>query len=194
MSIASNNIFLVGLMGAGKSTVGRQLALRLGKTFVDTDHEIEARTGASIPVIFDVEGEAGFRKREAEMIDELTRRSGIVLATGGGAVHDADTRARLKSRGLTIYLYAKVADLWHRTKNDRNRPLLACDDPKQRLEDLLLLRDPLYREVADIVVETGRPSVSRMTASIVEMLEQGSAFTIDGSSDSALSAPGVTPR
>ena len=176
-------------MGAGKSSVGRQLALQLGKTFVDADHEIEARTGVSIPVIFDIEGEAGFRKREVEMIDELTRRSGIVLATGGGAVHDADTRAHLKSRGLTIYLYAKVADLWHRTRNDRNRPLLECDDPKQRLEDLLLLRDPLYREVADLVVETGRPSVNRLTATIVEMLEQGSAFTAPSSSGDALSTP-----
>ena len=166
----SKNIFLVGLMGAGKTSVGRQLAVRLGKTFVDADHEIEARTGTSIPVIFEVEGEAGFRRREAEVIDELTQRTGIVLATGGGAVHDAATRARLKSRGMTIYLSANVIDLWHRTRNDRNRPLLDCADPKKRLEDLLALRDPLYREVADLVVETGRPSVNRLSATIVEML------------------------
>ena len=166
-----DNIFLVGMMGAGKSAVGRQLAARLGSAFVDADHEIEARTGVTIPVIFDVEGEAGFRKREELMIDELTQRTGIVLATGGGAVLSANTRLRLKERGLTIYLHAKVGDLVHRTKNDRNRPLLACDDPRQRLEELLEAREPLYREVADLVVETGRPSVTRLVASIAELLE-----------------------
>ena len=157
-------------MGAGQSSVGRQLALRLDKTCVDADHEIEARTGPTIPVIFEVEGEAGFRRREAEVIDELTQRTGIVLATGGGAVHDAATREHLKNRGLTIYLSAKVIDLWHRTHKDRNRPLLDCGDPRRRLEGLLALRDPLYREVADLIVETGRPSVNQLSATIVEML------------------------
>ncbi len=167
-----DNIFLVGMMGSGKSAVGRQLAARLDRTFVDTDHEIEARTGVSIPVIFDIEGEAGFRKREELMIDELSQRSGLVMATGGGAVLCADTRVRLKERGFTIYLHAQVADLRHRTRNDRNRPLLACDDPKKRLEELLETRDPLYREVADLLIETGRPSVTRLVASIVERLEK----------------------
>ncbi len=167
-----DNIFLVGMMGAGKSAVGRQLAARLDRAFFDTDHEIEARTGVSIPVIFDVEGEAGFRKREEHMIDELSQRSGVVLATGGGAILCADTRLHLKARGFTIYLYAKVGDLWHRTRNDRNRPLLACADPKQRLEELLEARDPLYREIADLVIETGRPTVTRLVASIAEHLEQ----------------------
>jgi len=166
-----DNIFLVGMMGAGKSAVGRHLAAQLDRTFFDTDHEIESRTGVSIPTIFDVEGEAGFRKREEQMIDELSQLSGVVLATGGGAILCASTRMLLKERGFTIYLHAKVADLWHRTKNDRNRPLLACDDPRQRLEDLLAARDPLYREIADLVVETGRPSVTRLVASIAELLE-----------------------
>lgn len=166
------NIFLVGMMGAGKSVAGRQLAARLDLTFFDTDHEIEARTGVSIPVIFDVEGESGFRKREELMIDELTQHSGIVLATGGGSILCADTRMRLKERGFTIYLHAKISDLWHRTKNDRNRPLLACADPRQRLEELLEARDPLYREIADLVIETGRPSVTRLVESIAEHLEE----------------------
>ncbi len=167
-----DNIFLVGMMGAGKSAVGRQLAAQLGRTFFDIDHEIEARTGVAIPVIFDIEGEAGFRKREEHVIDELSQHSGLVLATGGGAVLCASTRLRLKERGFTIYLNAKISDLWHRTKNDRNRPLLACADPRQRLEELLEARDPWYREVADLVVETGKPSVTRLVASIVEQLEE----------------------
>lgn len=167
-----DNIFLVGMMGAGKSAVGRQLAALMDRTFFDTDHEIEARTGVAIPVIFDIEGEEGFRKREELLIDELSQRTGLVLATGGGSILCANTRRHLKERGFTIYLHAKVADLWHRTKNDRNRPLLACDDPKRRLEELLDAREPLYREVADLVVETGRPSVSRLVAAIAERLEE----------------------
>ena len=109
-----DNIFLVGMMGAGKSAVGRLLAARLDRIFVDTDHEIEAKTGVSIPVIFDVEGETGFRKREEQMIDEVSQRSGLVVATGGGAVLSTSTKTRMRERGFTIYLHAKVADLWHR--------------------------------------------------------------------------------
>lgn len=172
MTHARDNIFLVGMMGAGKSAVGRQLAARLDRVFFDTDHEIETRTGVSIPVIFDVEGEAGFRRREEQMIDELTQHSGIVLATGGGSILCAATRIRLKERGVTVYLHAKISDLWHRTKNDRNRPLLACADPKLRLEELLEAREPLYREIAELVIETGRPSVTRLVASIVERLDE----------------------
>ncbi len=166
-----DRIFLVGMMGAGKSAVGRQLAARLGLAFVDVDHEIEARTGVSIPVIFDVEGEDGFRRREEKAIDELTLRDGHVVATGGGAVLSATTRARLKERGVTIYLQARLADLWHRTRNDRHRPLLAVADPKKRLEELLEARDGLYREVAQIVVETGKPSVTKLVDAIVARLE-----------------------
>ena len=151
----SHNIFLVGLMGAGKSTIGRHLAKSLGLEFVDSDHEIERRTGASIPLIFDVEGEAGFRQREKKVIDELSRRSGIILATGGGVVLDADNRARLRERGQVVYLYATVEQLLARTAKDRNRPLLQTADPRARLQELLELRDALYREVADVVVDTG---------------------------------------
>ena len=158
------------MMGAGKSAVGRQLAARLNRTFFDSDHEIQARTGVSVSVIFEVEGEAGFRKREEQVIDELSQRDGVVVATGGGAVLSALTRSRLKQRGLTIYLHAKPHDLWVRTRNDRNRPLLDCADPRRRLEDLLLVRDPQYREVADLVVETGRPSVTRLVESLAQQV------------------------
>jgi len=149
------NIFLVGLMGAGKSTIGRHLAKSLGLEFVDSDHEIERRTGANIPLIFDIEGEAGFRQREKKIIDELTQRNGIVLATGGGVVLDPDNRACLRERGQVIYLYARVEQLLARTAKDRNRPLLQTPDPRARLEELLQVRDGLYREVADVVVDTG---------------------------------------
>ena len=150
-----SNIFLVGLMGAGKSTIGRHLAKSLGIEFVDSDHEIERRTGANIPLIFDIEGEAGFRQREKKVIDELTQRSPIVLATGGGVVLDPDNRAWLRERGRVIYLYATVEQLLARTAKDRNRPLLQTADPRARLQELLQTRDPLYREVADLVVDTG---------------------------------------
>ena len=147
-------------MGAGKSTIGRHLAKELGKRFVDSDRELEARTGTTIPVIFDIEGEAGFRRREALLVQELTHETGIVLATGGGAVQDPHTRAALKAGGFTIYLCARLADLVVRTRSDHSRPLLNGVDPRGRLEELLVLRDPWYREVADLVVETGRPSIS----------------------------------
>lgn len=150
-----NNIFLVGLMGAGKSTIGRHLAKTLELEFVDSDHEIERRTGASIPLIFDVEGEAGFRQREKKIIDELSQRSGIVLATGGGAVLDPENRACLRERGTVIYLYATIDHLLARTAKDRNRPLLQTPDPRGRLQELFQARDALYREVADVVVDTG---------------------------------------
>jgi shikimate kinase len=149
------NIFLVGLMGAGKSTIGRHLAKSLDMAFVDSDHEIERRTGASIPLIFDVEGETGFRQREKKIIDELSRRNGIVLATGGGAVLDPENRACLQERGTVIYLYATVDQLLVRTAKDRHRPLLQTADPQARLQELLSIRDALYREVADLVVDTG---------------------------------------
>ena len=129
-------------MGAGKSTIGRHLAKSLGLEFVDSDHEIERRTGASIPLIFDVEGEAGFRQREKKIIDELSRRDGIVLATGGGVVLDPDNRAWLRERGQVVYLYATVEQLLTRTAKDRNRPLLQTADPRARLQELLEVRDP----------------------------------------------------
>ncbi len=131
-----SNIFLVGLMGAGKTTVGRALAKRLNKRFVDSDHEIEARTGASIPWIFEIEGEESFRQREAEVIRDLTAQPGIVLATGGGAILRAQNREYLKTRGTVIYLRAGVNSILQRTSHDRNRPLLQTADPRKRIEEL----------------------------------------------------------
>src|SRR5690349_13704517 len=143
-------------MGSGKTTIGRLLARRLGRRFVDSDHAIEARTGASIPWIFEIEGEASFRRREAEMIRELTGQEGIVLATGGGAVLDPASRALLAERGTVIYLRAGIGSILQRTSHDKNRPLLQTADPRRKLEDLLAQREPLYREIADLVIDTGR--------------------------------------
>jgi len=164
------NIFLVGLMGAGKTTVGRALAKRLNKQFIDSDHEIEARTGASIPLIFEIEGEASFRQREAEVIRDLTAQQNIVLATGGGAVLDADSRAYLKSRGTVIYLRASVNSILQRTSHDKNRPLLQTADPRKTIEDLSRTREPFYNEVADIIIDTGRPNVQFLMQSILVQL------------------------
>ena len=166
----NNNIFLVGLMGAGKTTIGRLLARRLDMTFIDSDHEIEARTGATIPWIFEIEGEASFRRREADVIRELTAGSGIVLATGGGAVLDPASRALLAERGTVIYLRASVSSILQRTAHDKNRPLLQTADPRRKLEDLTAQREPLYREIADMVIDTGRPNVQSMVQTILDQL------------------------
>lgn len=146
-------------MGAGKTSVGRLLARRLGKQFIDSDHQIESRTGVRIPVIFEIEGESGFRQRESAAIDELTRGSNLVLATGGGVVLNPDNRAALRSRGTVVYLRATVDELWNRTRKDRNRPLLQTADPRAKLAELLAVRDPLYREVAHVVMDTGSQSL-----------------------------------
>ncbi len=158
-----DNFYLVGLMGAGKTTVGRLLARHYGCAFHDSDHEIEARTGVKIPVIFEIEGEAGFRKREEAIIAELTTRPGIVLATGGGAVLSPVTRENLRNSGMVIYLRGTPEHLFERTRHDRNRPLLQTADPLAKLRELYQQRDPLYREIADIVIDTGRQSVGGMT-------------------------------
>ena len=161
------------MMGAGKTTVGRQLAKRLGKTFYDTDREIEARTGVRIAVIFDIEGEAGFRKREAEVIEQLSALDDIVLATGGGAVLDPRNREFLKTRGFVIYLHGLPPVLWQRTRADKSRPLLLQGgDPRERLEALYVLRDPLYREVADLVVETVRQSSGPLLAQVLAKFDE----------------------
>jgi shikimate kinase len=169
---ASANIFLVGMMGAGKTTVGRLLARRLKRMFYDSDHEVERRCGVKIPVIFDIEGEAGFRGREAGVLEELTACDGVVLATGGGAVLREDNRRRLRARGTVVYLHARPADLQHRVRHDRNRPLLAGADPLGRLEELYAVRDPLYREVADLVVETGRQSAQALARDLLARLSE----------------------
>jgi len=167
----SGSIFLVGLMGAGKTTIGRALAKKLNKRFVDSDHEIESRTGASIPVIFEIEGEDSFRQREAEIIRELSAQQDIVLATGGGAILRAETRACLKQRGTVIYLRAGINQILQRTGRDKNRPLLQTADPRRKLEELSRQRDPYYREVADFIIETGRPNVQYLVQAIISQLE-----------------------
>lgn len=163
-------LILIGMMGAGKTTVGKELARRRGVRFVDCDHEIVARTGVSIPTIFEIEGEAGFRRRETQTIDELTREADLVLATGGGAVLDPANRALLARRGIVIYLNVPPHILWERTRHDRNRPLLQVENPRQRIEQLHRERDPLYREVADIIVDGGRGNPGAMVRQIEKAL------------------------
>ncbi|WP_407659653.1 bifunctional shikimate kinase/3-dehydroquinate synthase AroKB [Massilia endophytica] len=158
-------------MGAGKTTIGRMLARKLGWRFVDSDHEIEARTGASIPWIFEIEGEASFRRREADVIRDLCSQDGIVLATGGGAILNADSRALLQQRGTVVYLRASINSILHRTSHDKNRPLLQTADPRRKLEELLAQREPLYMEMADLVVDTGRPNVQSMVQIILNQLD-----------------------
>jgi len=171
------NIFLVGLMGAGKTSVGRMLARRLNMEFFDADTEIERITGVKIPVIFEIEGETGFRAREEKMIEQLSAMNGIVLATGGGAVIAETNRRFLKSRGRVIYLRAAPEDLWRRTRRDRNRPLLQTADPLGKLRTLHEQRDPLYREVADLIVDTGSQSVAHLTSKIQQLLTDGNTNT-----------------
>jgi len=167
-----DNIFLVGMMGAGKTSVGRVLARNLGKTFHDSDQVIEARTGVKIPVIFELEGEQGFRARESAVLEELSAMHGIVLATGGGAVLSESNRRTLRSRGAVVYLRASVADLWNRTRHDRNRPLLHTPDPLTRLQELHAQRDQLYREVAHLTVDTGSQSVKSLVLKLQQKLAQ----------------------
>jgi shikimate kinase len=165
------NLYLVGMMGAGKTTVGRVLARRLKLRFIDCDQEIERRCGVTVPLIFDIEGEAGFRARESQVLEDLTSLENVVLATGGGAVLNAANRRRLAAGGTVVYLCATPEALYERVKQDRNRPLLAKGDPLERLRELYLKRDPLYREVAHLVVETGSQSVQVLASAIVEQLE-----------------------
>lgn len=164
----ADNIYLIGLMGAGKTSVGKLLARRLGKRFFDCDIELERVTGVRVPVIFEIEGESGFRLRESRMLAELTRDRDIVLATGGGAVLSPHNRALLARHGTVVYLRATPHDLWQRTRHDRNRPLLQTPDPLAKLTALYAERDPLYQTIADVIVDTGHQSVS----SLVHRLEQ----------------------
>ena len=164
------SVFLVGLMGSGKTTIGKQLAEMLDYEFIDSDREIELRTGASIPWIFDVEGEEGFRRRESAIIDELSQRPSIVLGTGGGAVIDPANRAFLRNRGIVVYLRTDVDELVKRTRHDKNRPLLQTDDPRAKLESLLKEREKWYLEVADIVFESRHNSVKTATRALYKLL------------------------
>jgi len=174
------NIFLVGLMGAGKTSVGKLLARRLDKAFYDCDQEIERSTGVKIPVIFEIEGEAGFRARESRMLAELASRRDIVLATGGGAVLSADNRKLLAGNGVVVYLRAVVADLWQRTRHDRNRPLLKTAEPRAKLEQLFAERDPLYRSVADIIVDTGSQSLGSLAHRLEQLLIERQSAAAEG--------------
>lgn len=157
-------------MGAGKSTIGRQLAQTLGLEFDDTDQEIQRRTGVDIPTIFEFEGEDGFRLRERQVVDELTQADGRVLATGGGAVIDAENRRNLAARGIVVYLHCSPKQQFDRTYKDRNRPLLQTDDPLEKLTALMQERDPLYREVSDVVVSTENRSANSVAREIIERI------------------------
>ncbi|WP_059284432.1 shikimate kinase [Aquitalea magnusonii] len=164
-------------MGAGKTTVGRALARKTGKTFYDSDHEIEARTGVRVATIFDIEGELRFRDRESSVIADLVRMNNIVLATGGGAVLRPENRAELARHGVVIYLRASIDDLLARTMHDKNRPLLQIADPRAKLQSLLEQRDPLYREVADIVVDTSQQNVNLLVSRLLDQLHHIPAKT-----------------
>ncbi|CAH1385585.1 shikimate kinase [Candidatus Nitrotoga sp. M5] len=168
----SGNIFLVGMMGAGKTTIGKLLAQQLGKVFVDSDEEIQQRSGVTIPHIFDVEGEAGFRQREASVIQDLVLLDNIVLATGGGAVLNEENRVALCCNGIVLYLKSTINDLWHRTRHDRNRPLLQTADPRARLKSMYEQRDPLYAEVANLVMPTGKQSAQSLALHLQQELNR----------------------
>lgn len=166
------NIYLVGLMGAGKTTVGRQLARHLHRRFLDSDHEIEARTGVRVPVIFEIEGEAGFRKRETHVLADLSGEKNLVVATGGGIVLAAENRQRMAETGIVIYLSAPPAVLYERTRHDRNRPLLQVEDPLAKLRALFDVRDPLYREIADIIIESRSGTAGALAQRIERELKE----------------------
>lgn len=165
-------VFLVGPMGAGKTTIGKRLAKALKFRFIDADHELERRTGAKISLIFDVEGEAGFRAREQKLLEELTLEDEVVLATGGGAVLDARTRTALRERGLAVYLHADLDELLSRTRNDAHRPLLQVADRAARLLAIISEREPLYRETAHLSLDTGRHSIGEIVARIRKAVKE----------------------
>lgn len=172
MSRPIPSIFLIGPMGAGKTTIGRRLALALRREFLDSDQEIERRAGASIPLIFELEGESGFRVREKAVIAELTQRPDIVLATGGGAILDSENRRCLTGRGVVVYLRASVDEQLRRTRQDGNRPLLQTADPRARLAELFHQRDPLYREAADLILSTEDRPLNQVTREILRRLNE----------------------
>jgi shikimate kinase len=168
----TQNLFLIGPMGAGKTTVGKQLAESFHMEFIDSDHEIQRRTGVDIPTIFEFEGESGFRQRESAVIDELTARDKVVLATGGGVIMGEENRKLLSARGVVIYLHCSVRQQYERTHRDKNRPLLNTPDPMAKLIELMAVRDPLYRQTADIVVSTEGRNTQSVMQDIHRLLEQ----------------------
>lgn len=168
----SDNFFLIGPMGSGKTTIGRQLARRMKKSFIDSDHEIEDHTGASISLIFDIEGEKGFRDREKSIIDELTQRENIILSTGGGVVLSEENRGFLKNRGTVIYLHASLKKLFYRTSRDKKRPLLQTENPREKLRQIVEERDPLYRETADLIIETEGRTVPQVVNYILRKVKE----------------------
>ena len=168
MANEARSVFLIGMMGAGKSTVGRLLAQQLSYQFVDADRELEARSGVAIPTIFEIEGEVGFRRREVGLLDELTQRPGIVLATGGGAILDAAMADLLKQRGLVIYLRASADEIFRRTRQDRSRPLLQTADPRAQIDRLLREREPLYEKAAHLVFQSAASNPRRLVARLIE--------------------------
>ena len=159
-------------MGAGKTTMGRQIAKRLHMDFEDSDHAIEAHTGADIPLIFEKEGEEGFRKREIAVIDELTQLKHLVLATGGGAILAEENRQHLKNRGIVIYLHSDIKYLIDRTRHDKNRPLLQTADPAAKLRELMIIREPLYRQTADIIINTGQQSIKTVISTMLDKIKK----------------------
>ena len=170
--MGSGNIFLVGMMGAGKTTLGKALARSLGREFVDADRVLVERTGVPVATIFEIEGEEGFRRREAAVLAELCEHDNRVVATGGGAVLDAGNRHRMRKAGTVVYLRARLENLWERTRQDATRPLLATPDPRARLQELLHEREPLYREAAHIVVETGSQSAATVVSRVLAALRE----------------------
>lgn len=170
--VISKSIFLVGLMGVGKSTIGRHLGQILNMPFKDSDREVEERTGATISLIFELEGESGFRKREKAIIAEFTALPRIVLSTGGGVVLDSENRAHLSQRGFVIYLHASVEELLKRTAHGRNRPLLQTEDPQARLEKLIQERHSLYKEVANVTIRTGHRTIRQVVRAALRRLRE----------------------
>ena len=171
----ANNIFLIGPMGTGKTTIGRQLAKRSGKVFYDSDQEIERQTGADIPLIFEIEGEAGFRKREADLLKKLARLDNIVLATGGGMVLAGANRGLLADNGFVIYLSSSPQKLYRRTASDRRRPLLQAGDRMTQIRHILQQREPLYTGLADLIIDTDRLTVKQILQKILDGMRQNEA-------------------
>ena len=171
----TDNIFLVGMMGAGKTTLGRALARRLGREFVDCDRELVERTGVPVATIFEIEGEEGFRRRESGVLQELCARDRCVIATGGGVVLTEANRDLMRTSGTVVYLKARLESLWERTRHDSTRPLLATPDPRARLAELLAEREPLYRQTAHVVVETGQQSPATAVGRVLAALRDHEA-------------------